>query len=564
MLLISILNKIIMFVLVVIISLILNIVYNVASPIYKKSNTLFNFDPLPTVAPYDLPDSAMRGSTPQCLVTPTECNANGECAPCADNGNVTCSNPDNNVVYELPSGAKIPLDGKSYCIPTAATNMPCNRYTGKYVWTDSAELGQEWKCECLYPDLFNNPQTGCTNQVACTNVINRDISNTLPKTKYKLVDVDSLDKGSDDHKSLVIWDPLKGDTDVLKNNPYSVKEDGSPRYVCACGIDAVVGIKDNETTPPYLRLPGDPYNCHVDSCDELQGYQAHVMNDGTIPGCKDDNCDCLGANGQCGTNPGTFVIKIGDKKGKCYSNDMACNEINDSSEMNKDFTKCVCQKDSYQRMCVSEFVSRDQIEEADEGGDLETCVKDSDCLSSSCDPSGVCRCQNPLNPIGTECVSMCYPNNPCLNNTYCKPGNSGKTFSCDCNTDVAGVAKTDQGFFNLGVNDCGDKPIRVKWGNKDDDPKGKCNTLIAESGTQVYEGERQCIVWNAWFANDGVCLKTKESLADIDDIPMTELLADIGAGVTCPGEISYEEGRCGSLHWTQFGNGKITSKATCK
>lgn len=581
MLLINLMNKIILFLLVTIVSVALIVVYNMAGTKSESSGTLFNFDPLPTVSPADLPDSAMRGETPQCLVTPTECNANSECEPCADNGNVTCSDPTNNVRYELPSGAEIPMDGKSYCIPTAATNMPCNRYTGKYVWTDSAELGQEWKCECLYPDLFNNPQTGCTEQKACVNSINRDVSNTMPKNKYKLVEASTINSDG----PLKVWDPLDPEaTDTLKKNPYSADEDGNPNFVCACGINED-GSRDETTVPPYLRLPGDPYNCHVDSCDELQGYQNHTMTDEDgNPGCYNGVCNCAGGGlGKLCNGSNEFVIQIGDKKEKCYSISDSCNEIDRAHEIDKtDYEQCDCGGDgAYSRMCVSDYVSASQIENAGLKDNLETCTKDSDCLHSSCDASGFCRCQNPLNPIGSECVSACYPNNPCQNNTYCI-ASGGREFACDCTKNPDGTPK-DETTFEVELKDCDDKPIKAEWTNKDG---GKlCNDLTVVPGTTVYKSKRNCFFGIVpEEETEDACILLKGGLSgqcsgkdkaeckatsicrwtDLGggicsvDIPSNEFTGNFGGGFECPNGVSYQEGKCGF-----FGFKPVTSTATC-
>lgn len=324
MLLVNITNKFILFAIVFMTVLTIVVIYNLASTFYLSVGTVYNFDPLPTVHPSDLPDSSMRSQDiPVCLMAPTKCTSSGECSECADNGNITCSDPKSDVVYELPSGISIPSDGNSYCIPKAATNMPCNRYTGKYVWTDSAESGQEWKCECLYPDLFNNPQSGCTDQVAC-NSSNRQLNASHPAPIYKLADVTSLRKGND----AKFWDPTDPNAD-LTENPYTVTDTKDAKYVCACGITTDDDNKykvDSQTVPPYVRLPNDPYNCHVDTCDELQGYLSPVMLDQAtkLPGCTNEICSCAMSTETedafwCNNNANTFRIGLGKYKNKCYS-----------------------------------------------------------------------------------------------------------------------------------------------------------------------------------------------------------------------------------------------------
>lgn len=590
MIIVKAINKIVMFLVMVIFTLAVIVIYNMAGT-YYHSNFIYNYDPLPTVRPDSLPDTAMKGNIPKCLVTPTECNISGECDDCEGNGNVTCSDPTNDITYVLQSGVEIPNDGKSYCVPRAATNMPCNKYTGKYVWTDSAESGQEWKCECLYPDLFNDPGTGCTTQVACGN-------SKYTGPQHKLAELSSLKIGG----TVKFWDPSdpNGANNQLRDNPYSTTVDGKPKYVCACGIEENDGKYqvDQQTVPPFLRLPADPYSCHVDPCDEIGGFVGGraMVQVGGLPGCDADGvCDCKSgdSNFYCdGTN--RFLVQLGRYKNKCYDTAAACQEVVDSrgissGAMYKDTSPlCSCGDEASPRMCISDAVSLTDIQEKFPDGDwrrrVVKCKNDLDCVQGTCDgSSGVCRCQDPLNPIGSECVSVCYPRNPCQNNTKCNvaadSNNSAKGFTCDCDRTAddevrfpGGKKEGGQNIFKVdGVQDCDGKDVHAYWGNSYDNQAGVCSEMVAVPNTQIYKNIRQCIMGNAQLplpntlcsiALNGI---TESNTSEFKDPPNKGSLRNIGAGFGCEEKINYEEGMCSSLlsKWWELGNGKVTTKATC-
>lgn len=609
MLLVDIVNKLIMFMVVFVVSLMIIIIYNMASTKHASSGVIYNYDPLPTVHPTDLPDTGMKSrDIPACLMTPTECSPNGECAECADNGNITCSDPSSDVVYELPSGVQIPNDNKSYCIPKAATNQPCNRYTGRYVWTDSAETGgQEWKCECLYPDLFNNPQSGCTDQVACT----RPDTDSHQSPVYKLADVESLKAG----QPAKFWDPKDPNAD-LSESPYTMLEDDTAKYVCACGVQTDEDgnyVIDRETVPPHVRLPNDPYNCHLDTCDELQGYLTGVMVDQKtgLPGCTDGDCSCTGNIADsfwCDNNANTFKIKLGKYKNKCYDTGASCKEVkgDTASQMTEDSDgMCDCKGGKFSRMCVSENVSIDDIKETYPGDwhdRVDFCSSDSDCVQGTCDTSstlrfrkngknvkenGVCRCQDSQNPIGTECVSACYPHNPCQNNTQCiideSNSNSYRNFTCDCETTADGKTKkfnvdengvddrnkqeeTTHVFKTDNIKDCNGNPVYTYWGNSYKHPKGVCTDLLAVGGTKIYQNKRTCVLGIAYpkYDDRALCTISKNGIEGAsDDIPWDEYTDGIGAGVDCEKREVYTEGSCNSQGWKNMWSGTITSSATC-
>lgn len=513
-----------------------------------------NYNPLPSVQPSFLPESSMVGDIPVCLASPTLCDSAGECQ-CGSYSDVTCSDVTNfvpsgdhsNSLYQFGS-VSIPDDGNSYCIPKDAANLPCNQYTGKYVWTDDA-AGQRWKCECKYPDLYNDPETGCTTQVACRNDEGVAITGDyVSQSTNKLALATSLVNG----QKPIYWNPNdSSESTELRNSPYSVLTQsdidnvsgdlkslfkvGDPKYVCACGVSKDGDVID--TLPPYTRLPNDPYNCHVDSCNSLEGdvNRSLITNDdiNKIPGCGKNNepsaeCSCeIGNTGLC--NDAGFAVKFGDYKGLCYPPELQCQEINvDSSQKfgsynvsDKDIGPegtCNCPNGGTNRMCISNHVSVDQIPsrfktDPDPPSELWACSNDSDCLVGECDTSvkhptqkgGVCKCLNPDNVVGAECVSPCDPN-PCQNNTQCTTSGEGPNmnYTCNCTNNSDGTAKPSilsqgeliemveageqlpDGIFELpGRLDCGGKQMFGYWGNNEESNTKLCTDVFSVPGTLI-------------------------------------------------------------------------------
>lgn len=596
-----------------------------------------NYNPLPSIHPSSLPDSSMVGDLPKCLSSPTLCDSAGKC-PCGSYSEVTCSDITNfapegdhsNSLYQFGS-VSIPDDGNSYCIPKDAANLPCNQYTGQYVWSDDA-VGQRWKCECKYPDLYNDPETGCTTQVACRNDEGVAITGNFDsESTNKLALATSLLTG----QKPIYWNPNdSSESTEIRNSPYSllthddidkVSEDlkslfkvGDPKYVCACGIS-----KDGDvinTVPPYTRLPNDPYNCHVDSCNSLEGdVNRSLITTGAtnkIPGCGENNewdadCSCLVLDtGLC--NDAGFVIKFGDYKDLCYPNEVPCQEINVAAGQPFGVYNyndkgsgvegtCSCPENSTNRMCISNHVSIDQIPD-DLRGDLWACNEDAECLVGECDTTvkhpngkdGVCKCLNPDNVVGAECVSPCDPN-PCQNNTQCttSDGIDGQaiTYTCACDTNSDGTKKfttiptrseiqvlvdsnepLPDGIFILpGRLDCQNRHMYGYWDNNENSGTKLCTDIFALPGTAVATVPFICFfginVGEAGGSTGkgvGRCTKIDYRSKDIDGLPEdqdglinTVIGTDDGQGVFCKTKpILADEGHCGFLGFSPFKNYK--------
>lgn len=619
----KIINRSFAFLIIVILSATLITIYNLIGQ-EDFANSTDNYNPLPSVHPSDLPESNMIGDVPGCLSKPTLCEPDNTCSCGSYSGNVTCTDPQNYIPYEFGS-IKIPDDGNSYCIPSDLANMPCNKYTGKYVWTDDA-VGQRWKCECLYPDLYDDPSTGCTKQVACINDVGAvETGLVSDQSNNKLALVTSLFINNPPK----YWDPNSTDDSTeLMNSPYSslTQDDidsipaehketlsnlkpGDPKYVCACGVKSNGEVINETNPPPYVRLPNDPYNCHIDKCEAYVGYGLRSMltSKTQIPGCGENNepdadCTCaINEEGDC-ANGSAFLVKFGKNKGICYPNETPCKEVNivqGNAEGTYIFQKedkysgtCSCPVNTLGRMCINENVSINDITEFnpdfinDENPQkIWRCNNNEGCINGECDTTvdpdnsgrGVCKCLDPENVVGAECISPCDPN-PCQNNTMCKliinnedPQKS--TFTCDCMSNYNGDAKFPDGLpgqddpdidkidgiFKLdGEKDCDNKDMYVYFNNNPNTETKTCTDITALPGTTMASTGITCAFSLGWTGGEGspTCNKfIKKSIGILtnDDTRGPEKIEGRDTGVYCQQKPSLQEAHCGFFN--QDGNG---------
>lgn len=157
--------------------------------------------------------------TTDCGTTIVSCGTNGAKNCCNSNYQCTLIPTDKKVYY---LGTKLE-PGKSFCLPKESQNaiQSCGTYTGKVVWTSTAK-GQEWDCQCLYPDFFSGKQ--CLDQKGCID------KNGL----HDLIDNNGKK-----------WDP----TNSPLGTPYDRDSKGNPVYKCNC-----------------MTYKNDPYTCHSDMC----------------------------------------------------------------------------------------------------------------------------------------------------------------------------------------------------------------------------------------------------------------------------------------------------------
>ena len=222
-----------------IITIFLLTAYESIKPVEIQSH---NFIPLPQTFP-DL-DKIQSSS----CNTLTKCSEDGKCTSCGSVGSSVYQ------CTEIGDGEKVFFNGEkvpagTWCLPAGKGNVACNPHTGRAIWSED----KGWECACLYPDLFGGKD--CSTAIACQapNAPGVDQSGNVLVHK---------DTG-------VKWDPAG------INSPYDTDPAGNPLYVCKC---------DSTQTKKFVRLPGDPYRCHLDPCSDKH----------EIPfwDSKQNKCDC--------------------------------------------------------------------------------------------------------------------------------------------------------------------------------------------------------------------------------------------------------------------------------
>ena len=362
------------------------IIYKILGP---EPPGYWNYVPFPSMSPKDLPDAISSQKT--CYTNLTACNESGSCLACGEKFECVTVETDTQYIF---NHIKVPK-GK-WCLPKKP-NQSCGTYTGKWVWSSGAcsdGSSQCWKCECLYPELYDGAD--CMVQKVCINHSKHagddQKNNILIGTSH----------GPDQYLG-VEWNPNNaGDSTVLTVNPYTTTTGGKPWFKCQCSV--------NDVKPSYINLPGDPYSCHVDPCWEYSDYGvAGAM-------CTEDNCSC--------TCNGGVVAPDGSKfKNTCVHDNIVCN----GGHFNINTNECVCDNPvNLVENCVSDNFSRG----ASFGPPL--CQSDSDCISGKCDSTGWCKCKDSTNPLGSNCLSPC-DGHTCENGSSCHIDTSqDRKYRCDC------------------------------------------------------------------------------------------------------------------------------------
>lgn len=208
-------------------------------PVIKQDH---NFIPMSTTFPKDSPDHISKSCS-----TLTRC-VDGSCKHCDPSYKCTEIAADEKVYLK---GERVPSG--EWCLPPGKANVACGPATGRAVWT-----GEEWKCVCLYPDMYGGKD--CTDSVAC-----------------KASNAQGFDQSGN---VLVHRDTgLVYDVADTSTTPYDVDANGSPLYVCKC---------DSSKTKKFVSLPQDPFRCHLDPCSldhEIPFWNA-----------EKESCECT-ANG---------------------------------------------------------------------------------------------------------------------------------------------------------------------------------------------------------------------------------------------------------------------------
>lgn len=398
---INILNShVFVFIAVLLLAIIVFAFYEMIRP---ENSVPYNFNPIPQLAPTDLPDPAHK--TDSCWSKLTPCDSEGQCSACST-GQYKCvqvSEEEADQGYYHFNGITIDRPG-SYCLPQDNNPNPvCNLYTGRWLWVydpaycsthapDSDHPDQCWKCECLYPTLYSDSNTGCTTQQACQN------RSPLSHSTFQPENVLIGSKYAPKELQGVQWDPISGvDKNILTYSPYTTDKDGNPWFVCNC--------KANTSNQFFTTLPNDPHTCHLEPCYSYYGSTAKGLNPSCDYDSNGNDCYC-----SCSTNT-AVAPEVSAYKGTCVSVQGSCGNggYDDKSG------KCVCGAPYWQVQCRSTFANTGN-------GDLP-------------------ECQNVnTNALGSQCVDPCQPN-PCQHETKCithapssdVPG-SLPFATCDCSS----------------------------------------------------------------------------------------------------------------------------------
>ena len=214
-------------------------VYRILNPEYKEPE--YNFRPFPSITPENIASyKTSMADKVICDEELQECDPEVGCVLCNEDYECTTVGKNEKVVYKGND-----VKPGNWCLPAGKKELGCGAYTGRAIWAD-INGEQQWKCVCLYPDLFAGK--GCTTQIACRD--NReDRFSYIDQTDNKL-------QGIVDGKNHY-WDPSDPDFDPQGKTPYDYYG-GDPIYKCSCNAGG--GKK-------YVSIPGDPYSCHLDPCD---------------------------------------------------------------------------------------------------------------------------------------------------------------------------------------------------------------------------------------------------------------------------------------------------------
>lgn len=365
---------------VVLVSVLLISVYMMIAP---EPGVPYNFDPFPKEAPVDLPDPSRHTDT--CWNKLTPCDEEGMCSACSL-GEYKClhvtKEEGEKKRYHF-NGINVP-EGK-WCVPKDDNPNPtCNEHTGRWLWVFDEEYcakvnngkSQCWKCECLYPSIYSDPENGCNTKQVCQN--------TSIRTKDKRQPSNSL-QGSEfgmDKYAGKTWDPTKADdSGILSYSPYDKDSAGNPLFKCQCD--------SNAGNQYFTRLDNDPYKCHLEPCYGYFGNQERGLN----------------ANGvcECGTN--TALSPSGKWKNTCVLISGSCGNYG----YDKSSGVCTCGGGPWwPTECKSSLTGVKM-----ERDDLKECLE-------------------PENALGSECRNPCEEQ-VCEHNTVCTSIDAW-TSKCDCNT----------------------------------------------------------------------------------------------------------------------------------
>lgn len=199
--------------------------------------------PFPTIKMENLPNPefTFKQDTENCTDHIVPCNDDMSCTEkCGADYTCTKVEEGQEIMYN-----NIKVGEGNWCLPKNTGNS-CGKYTGRAVWS-ADQQGQGWKCECLYPGIFDGPQ--CLNNKACKD--NSASVKEVEQSNNLLVN----SRGEIYDPNMPNFTPPGG-----ISNPYALDVDGNPVYSCRCGTGS--GNKE------FVNLQNDPYSCHIEPCTQ--------------------------------------------------------------------------------------------------------------------------------------------------------------------------------------------------------------------------------------------------------------------------------------------------------
>lgn len=375
------------FILVLVITIILYTVYLVLQVDRPNDLTMFNqLEPFPTIKMKGLPDPkfTMAQNVQNCRDHLIPCNDDTNCSEkCGDDYTCRVVSEGENIIYN-----NIKVGKGKWCLPKN-TLQGCGKYTGRSVWSAN-EQGQGWKCECLYPSLFDGPY--CLNNKSCQDPTPG--AKNIQGNNNALVD----SQGNVYDPSLPDFKPPNG-----IYNPFAVDSKGNRVYSCRCGVGS--GGKR------FIKLQNDPYYCHLEPCTQTN----------TSPLWDELNQTCL-----CGTD----ALKNSD--GTCVQQTCSFGSWNGITQ------QCECAGTEAKIRCNSDFSKWNDSKSLPMCSDPKNqagieCI--SRCIRQSCtsDNDNDCGGKNGYKPkycndSGKKCI-VCISGN-CIdeNGSFCCECGEGETY----------------------------------------------------------------------------------------------------------------------------------------
>ena len=386
----------VVFLLGFIISFALTCGYDVFRVPLNEKKPRYNFHPFPSFSLTDIPNADIKKAS-VCQRSLTKPDDKYQCSMCGgDDFVATTVIKGENVRFNdsiVPPG--------TWCLPKGKNEAGCAAFTGKTVWSYDPFTGRQgWSCVCLYPDMYGGEY--CQDKYACSDTSGYGGS----QEANLLTHFDATGK------AVSTWNPLSPGFDPAGKTPYDRDPaTGKPYYMCSCDQNKTAAGEPMDMKTQYVRMPNDPYRCHIDPCCPSKQGQAAGFNTAT------QQCDCANciSNGKGGD---LFIHS--NVTGVCYQAKTCNKDSPDSGTWNPDLKRCQCAEKYLTKVCNSNLYSRPSAP---------------DCPPEEMNNPGGSYCYDPC--AGMPCVTgTCY-NSASTSSDRCTP-DAGRDFCCKCDENHTG------------------------------------------------------------------------------------------------------------------------------